>query len=330
MFIKKHCKDLFLPLLLSITLLTSCAFISDDGNLNSPYPRAAFLDGIVYIDPDGSVSRLTADSTCETLYTPTGELLGLTADGEHIYLLERERSSLPELSRAVSILRLGANGNVTNLTAEIFADCEPLHNTLGFIRKIGDKLFVSGASAYGDAYILDLTTGEASSAHMPTANAFIGSNVFFTDGGWEIYSLSLEDISAEPSVYYDGGDFAGYADAEFFPGTGIEQLTAGDSLCFSLRDADGYSIYAYDGGALERLHTQKLQVRELLYYGGELYFSDAAGIYRLGDGEVERICEVVFCEDDTGLMQAFNADFAIHDGRLYYDLGELSRYIEVK
>lgn len=329
MFIKKHCKFLFLPLLLSITLLTSCAFISDDGNLNSTYPRAAFLDGIVYIDPDGSVSRLTADSTCETLYSPTGELLGLTADGEHIYLLERERSGAPELSRAVSIIRLGADGEVANLTAELFADCEPLHNTLGFIRKIGDKLFISGAGAYGDAYILDLATGEASSANMPAANAFIGSNVYFTDGGYEIYSLSLEDISAEPSVYYDGGDFAGYADAEFYPGTGIEQLTAGESLYFSLRDADGYSIYAYDG-ALERLHTQELQVRELLYYGGELYFSDAAGIYRLGDGEVERICEVVSREDDTGLMQAFNADFAIHDGRLYYDLGELSNYIELK
>lgn len=268
-------------------LSISCADIADDGNLNTPSPRIAWLDRIVRIELGDDADRIVS-SDGETMYTSDGELLGLTAAGGCVYFLEREASGGSALSRDVTIGRIDADGTVHNLTSELFSGSE-IHNELGFIRVLDGKIFISGASAYGDAYLCDPEAGNVSSRNMPATNALDSENIYYTDGGYEIYRLTTDNFEGEAEIYYDGSDFVSWEDEEFYVGVGIEQLCVGGGrLYFTVSASDGYRIYSYDG-ELSLLHTNENPVRQLQYYGGELYYSDENGIWRLSD-EPERIC----------------------------------------
>ena len=307
-------------------LSISCADIADDGNLNTPSPRIAWLDRIVRIELGDDADRIVS-SDGETMYTSDGELLGLTAAGGCVYFLEREASGGSALSRDVTIGRIDADGTVHNLTSELFSDSE-IHNELGFIRILDGKIFISGASGYGDAYLCDPETGNVSSRNLPATNTLDGESIYYTDGGYEIYRLTTDNFEGEAAVYYDGIDFAGWEDAEYYVGIGIERLCAGGGkLYFTVSASDGYRIYSYDG-ELSLLHTNENPVRQLQYYGGELYYSDENGIWRLSD-EPERICGLCTRGGESGRLQMFTCDFVIHSGRLYYDIDDLTVYEEL-
>ena len=312
-------------LLMFICCLVSCADIADDGNLNTPSPKIAWSDGIVRIEL-GDDADFIVSSDGETMYTSDGKLLGLTAADGSIYFLEREGDG-PELSRDVTIGRIDADGTVHNLTSELFSGSE-IHNELGFIRIIDGKIFISGASAYGDAYLCDPETGNVSSRNLPATNALDGESIYYTDGGYEIYRLTTDNFEGEAEIYYDGSDFVGWEDEEFYVGVGIERLCAGDGeLYFAVSAEDGYRIYSYDGG-LALMYTNDIPVRQLQYYGGELYYSDENGIWRLSD-EPERICGLCARGGESGRLQMFTCDFVIHSGRLYYDIDDLTVYEEL-
>ncbi len=302
-------------------LSISCADIADDGNLNTPSPRIAWLDGIVCIEDNAIISNGV------TLYASDGELLGLTAAGGCVYFLEREISGQPTMNRDVTVGCLNSDGTVRNLTSELFSDSE-IRNEIGFIRILGGKIFISGASAYGDAYLCDLETGNVSLRNMPATNALDSENIYYTDGGYEIYRLTADNFEGEVEIYYDGSDFAGWEDEEFYVGVGIEQLCVGGGrLYFTVSASDGYRIYSYDS-ELSLLHTNENPVRQLQYYGGELYYSDENGIWRLSD-EPERICGLCVRGGESGRLQMFACDFVIHSGRLYYDIDDLTVYEEL-
>lgn len=305
----------------------SCADIADDGNLNTPSPRIAWLDRIVRIELGDDADRIVS-SDGETMYTSDGELLGLTAAGGCVYFLEREASGGSALSRDVTIGRIDADGTVRNLTSELFADSAAIRNEIGFIRILGGKIFISGASAYGDAYLCDPEAGNVSSRNMPATNTLDSENIYYTDGGYEIYRLTADNFEGEAEIYYDGSDFAGWEDAEYYAGVGIERLCAGDGeLYFAVSAEDGYRIYSYDG-ELALMYTNDIPVRQLQYYGGELYYSDENGIWRLSD-EPERICGLCARWGESGRLQMFACDFVIHSGRLYYDIDDLTVYEEL-
>lgn len=303
-------------------LSISCADIADDGNLNTPSPRITWLDGIVCIEDNAIISNGV------TLYASDGELLGLTAADGCVYFLEREISGQPTMNRDVTVGCLNSDGTVRNLTSELFADSAAIRNEIGFIRILGGKIFISGASAYGDAYLCDPEAGNVSLRNMPATNTLDGESIYYTDGGYEIYRLTADNFAGEAAVYYDGSDFAGWEDAEYYVGVGIERLCAGGGkLYFAVSASDGYRIYSYDG-ELSLLHTNDLPVRQLQYYGGELYYSDENGIWRLSD-EPERICGLCARSDESGRLQMFTCDFVIHSGRLYYDIDDLTVYREL-
>ena len=300
----------------------SCADIADDGNLNTPSPRITWLDGIVCIEDNAIISNGV------TLYASDGELLGLTAVDGCVYFLEREISGQPTMNRDVTVGCLNSDGTVRNLTSELFADSAAIRNEIGFIRILDGKIFISGASAYGDAYLCDPESGNVSLRNMPATNALDGESIYYTDGGYEIYRLTADNFAGEAAVYYDGSDFAGWEDAEYYVGVGIERLCAGGGkLYFAVSASDGYRIYSYDG-ELSLLHTNDLPVRQLQYYGGELYYSDENGIWRLSD-EPERICGLCARWGESGRLQMFTCDFVIHSGRLYYDIDDLTVYEEL-
>ena len=312
-------------LLMFICCLVSCADIADDGNLNTPSPKIAWSDGIVRIEL-GDDADFIVSSDGVTLYASDGELLGLTAAGGCIYFLEREGDG-PELSRDVTIGRIDADGTVHNLTSELFS-CSEIHNELGFIRIIDGKIFISGASAYGDAYLCDPEAGNISSRNMPATNALDGANIYYTDGGYEIYRLTTDNFTGEAEIYYDGSDFVGWEDEEFYVGVGIEHLCACEGkLYFTVSASDGYRIYSYDG-ELSKLYTNELPVRQLQYYNGKLYYSDDNGIWCLLD-EPQWICELYTHSGEPEQLQMFTCDFVIHSGRLYYDIDDLTVYKEL-
>lgn len=312
----------------------SCAGTVDDGNLSTLSPRIAWLDGIVKIELGEDSDRIVScdEETAgapdrATVYTSDGELLGLCVADGCIYFLERETSGGSALSRDVTIGRIDADGTVHNLTSELFSGSE-IHNELGFIRIIDGKIFISGASAYGDAYLCDPEAGNVNSRNMPATNALDSENIYYTDGGYEIYRLTADNFEGEAEIYYDGSDFVSWEDEEFYVGVGIEQLCVGGGrLYFTVSASDGYRIYSYDG-ELSLLHTNENPVRQLQYYGGELYYSDENGIWRLSD-EPERICGLCEQNDETGRLQMFTCDFVIHSGRLYYDIDDLTVYEEL-
>lgn len=304
----------------------SCADIADDGNLNTPSPRIAWLDRIVRIELGDDADRIVS-SDGETMYTSDGELLGLTAAGGCVYFLEREANGGSALSRDVTIGRIDADGTVHNLTSELFSDSE-IHNELGFIRILDGKIFISGASAYGDAYLCDPEAGNISSRNMPATNALDGANIYYTDGGYEIYRLTTDNFTGEAEIYYDGSDFVGWEDEEFYVGVGIEHLCACEGkLYFTVSASDGYRIYSYDG-ELSKLYTNELPVRQLQYYNGKLYYSDDNGIWCLLD-EPQWICELYTHSGEPEQLQMFTCDFVIHSGRLYYDIDDLTVYEEL-
>ena len=313
-------------LLMFICCLVSCADIADDGNLNTPSPKIAWSDGIVRIEL-GDDADFIVSSDGETMYTSDGKLLGLTAADGSIYFLEREAGGGPALSRDVTIGRIDADGTVLTLTSELFSDSE-IHDERGFIRIIDGKIFISGASGYGDAYLCDPATGNVSSRNLPATNALDGDSIYYTDGGYEIYCLTTDNFTGEAEIYYDGSDFVGWEDEEFYVGVGIEQLCVGGGrLYFTVSASDGYRIYSCDG-ELSLLHTNEIPVRQLQYYGGELYYSDENGIWRLSD-EPERICGLCARWGESGRLQMFACDFVIHSGRLYYDIDDLTVYEEL-
>lgn len=201
-------------------LSISCADIADDGNLNTPSPRIAWLDGIVCMEDNAIISNGV------TLYASDGELLGLTAAGGCVYFLEREINGQPTMNRDVTVGCLNSDGTVRNLTSELFADSAAIRNEIGFIRILGGKIFISGASAYGDAYLCDPEAGNVSSRNMPATNALDSENIYYTDGGYEIYRLTTDNFEGEAEIYYDGSDFVGWEDEEFYVGVGIEHLCA--------------------------------------------------------------------------------------------------------
>ena len=90
---------------------------------------------------------------------------------------------------------------------------------------------------------------------------------------------------------------------------------------------DAYRIVSSDG-ELSLLHTNENPVRQLQYYGGELYYSDENGIWRLSD-EPERICGLCARWGESGRLQMFACDFVIHSGRFYYDIDDLTVYEEL-
>ena len=92
--------------------------------------------------------------------------------------------------------------------------------------------------------------------------------------------------------------------------------------------SNGVTLYASDG-ELSLLHTNENPVRQLQYYGGELYYSDENGIWRLSD-EPERICGLCARGGESGRLQMFTCDFVIHSGRLYYDIDDLTVYRELE
>lgn len=313
-------------LLMFICCLVSCADIADDGNLNTPSPKIAWSDGIVRIEL-GDDADFIVSSDGETMYTSDGELLGLCVADGSIYFLERETSGGSALSRDVTIGRIDADGTVHNLTSELFSGSE-IHNELGFVRIIDGKIFISGASAYGDAYLCDPEAGNVSLRNMPATNTLDSENIYYTDGGYEIYRLTADNFEGEVEIYYDGSDFAGWEDAEYYVGVGIERLCAGDGeLYFAVSAEDGCRIYSYDG-ELALMYTNDIPVRQLQYYGGELYYSDENGIWRLSD-EPERICELCARWGESEQLQMFNCDFVIHSGRLYYDIDDMTVYREL-
>ncbi len=313
----------------------SCAGTVDDGNLSTLSTRIAWLDGIVKIelgeDSDRIVScdaETTGAPDGATVYTSDGELLGLCVADGSIYFLEREANGGSALSRDVTIGRIDADGTVHNLTSELFSDSE-IHNELGFIRILDGKIFISGASGYGDAYLCDPEAGNVSSRNLPATNALDGDSIYYTDGGYEIYCLTADNFEGEVEIYYDGSDFVGWEDEEFYVGVGIERLCAGDGeLYFAVSAEDGYRIYSYDG-ELALMYTNDIPVRQLQYYGGDVYYSDENGIWRLSD-EPERICGLCARGGESGRLQMFTCDFVILSGRLYYDIDDMTVYRELE
>lgn len=161
------------------------------------------------------------------MYASDGELLGLTAADGCVYFLEREINGQPTMNRDVTVGCLNSDGTVRNLTSELFSDGAAIRNEIGFIRILGGKIFISGASAYGDAYLCDPETGNVSSRNMPATNALDSENIYYTDGGYEIYRLTTDNFTGEAEIYYDGSDFVSWEDEEFYVGVGIEQLCVG-------------------------------------------------------------------------------------------------------
>lgn len=163
---------------------------------------------------------------------------------------------------------------------------------------------------------------------MPATNALDGANIYYTDGGYEIYRLTTDKFTGEAEIYYDGSDFAGWEDEEFYVGVGIEHLCACEGkLYFTVSASDGYRIYSYDG-ELSKLYTNELPVRQLQYYNGKLYYSDDNGIWCLLD-EPQWICELYTHSGEPEQLQMFTCDFVIHSGRLYYDIDDLTVYEEL-
>ncbi len=318
-------RKIFFLLLLPLLLLVSCsAQPRDTGNIGTPCRTVTYCSGICYIE-DNTVYRTLASGDAEILYAePEGILTGLAADGETVYFL-CEKGDIYK-NRAV-IGKITADGSVfPDLTTPL---CEAagiaIQGEIGELHILQSKLFLSGNQIYGSAYLFDPKSGTA--AVLPVmypGMAYTEDTVYYTEGGYEIFSVSADTLSPEHygTVFYDGALFSGYSKEPFYNGIGIEHMTAdGDVLYIALAASDGYAVYRITADVPPvHLYTHPIRIRELVCYESRVYFSDGVSVYRLTEGTPEVLCAV------SG-EQPY--DFVIHNSRLYPRMDDFSEFLDL-
>lgn len=328
--------------------LIACEMTADESytydNLNSPFQFAAYNDGYIYYNPDGTqiIKQDAADgSGAEVIFDIAAQkdgnikiegVTGLTVYNDTLYFLYY----VPDIYKYNQrIGKIKCDG--TAITLDIVGEaCEKksiyVSSSFGYLRVANDKIFISGDGYYspGSIFSIDGITGVNSS--FPVMYTCFDNEYIYAQSCGRIIMFSLNaaigDETQKNNLYLtdtmqkqnESGIIT--PQAMTISDDGVLYMTI-DNV--NINFAGPYAIYSLNTKTdtdPRVLFEHDAEIYNLVCHNSDLYFSDRKSVYKYNfdQSTKEYICEYTVPGVNINGFQSFT----ILGGRLYPNLNDFS------
>ncbi len=308
-------KRIFFALFCMIFLVSCGSEARVNENLASPTRAIATLGEVVAYIEDGELRGV------EIAGEAPDDVVALTSDGERFILLCGDGIRRYRIATLVP----GGEVDFDSLDAMLESAGEKLPTTSHYTDIFATERYivVSFDPMYNQFYVLDLEKETVTSGFVYDRLFYALEGFIHCDGG-KIYYQAFEKMSGQSEVIFDASEsFAGYNDN----GSGIIRLLAVDPTsgdCYFRAESDaGCELWKF-GETAEKLYTHPERIRSA-QLNGELYFADVSAVYRLDGDKAVKLADAT----PPVLGALHSPSFTVLDGRLYHDLTDFAKFIEV-